>query len=225
MGTSISRNTPAACPPVRFASVGTGSRQRARKPRFKPDPQIFGNLKFDYDILHRRLQELAFLNRRRARSCFSKAINQGETFPLRARTHCIRRALESRQRRHCTPILCYITRRRRKRSKSKSPFNTTAEYTENVHSYVNNINTIDGGTHLSGFRTALTRTLNNYGKKDDLFKDLVPTGDDFREGLTAIISVRVPEPQFEVADENQAQQPAKSKASSTRSSAITWQIS
>ena len=71
------------------------------------------------------------------------------------------------------------------------------EYTENIHSYVNNINTVDGGTHLSGFRTALTRTLNTYGKKENLFKDLVPTGDDFREGLTAIVSVRVPEPQFE----------------------------
>ena len=73
----------------------------------------------------------------------------------------------------------------------------TGEYTENVHSYVNNINTTEGGTHLSGFRTALTRTLNNYGKKENMFKDLVPTGDDFREGLTAVIAVRVPDPQFE----------------------------
>jgi DNA gyrase subunit B len=73
----------------------------------------------------------------------------------------------------------------------------TGEYTENVHSYVNNINTIEGGTHVSGFRSALTRTLNNYGKKENIFKDLVPTGDDFREGLTAVISVRVPHPQFE----------------------------
>ncbi len=66
-----------------------------------------------------------------------------------------------------------------------------------MHSYVNNIATTEGGTHLSGFRTALTRTLNNYGKKENLFKDLVPTGEDFREGLTAVISLRVPEPQFE----------------------------
>ena len=71
------------------------------------------------------------------------------------------------------------------------------EYTENVHSYVNNINTTEGGTHLSGFRTALTRSLNNYGKKASIFKDLIPTGDDFREGLTAVISCRVPHPQFE----------------------------
>ena len=64
------------------------------------------------------------------------------------------------------------------------------EYTENVHSYVNNINTTEGGTHLSGFRTALTRSINKYGKDSGLFKDLVPTGEDFREGLTAVISCR-----------------------------------
>ena len=73
----------------------------------------------------------------------------------------------------------------------------SGEYTENVHSYVNNINTTEGGTHVSGFRAAMTRTLNAYGKKENLFKDLAPTGDDFREGLTAVISLRVPEPQFE----------------------------
>jgi DNA gyrase subunit B len=76
-------------------------------------------------------------------------------------------------------------------------FQYTAEYTENVHSYVNNIHTVDGGTHLSGFRTALTRSLNNYGKKNDFFKDVAPSGEDFREGITAIVSVRVPEPKFE----------------------------
>src|SRR5262245_18651061 len=60
-----------------------------------------------------------------------------------------------------------------------------------------NISNIEGGTHLSGFRSALTRSLNNYGKKAEVFKDYAPTGDDFREGLTAVVSVRVPEPQFE----------------------------
>ncbi|MCR4411073.1 MAG: toprim domain-containing protein, partial [Thermoguttaceae bacterium] len=73
----------------------------------------------------------------------------------------------------------------------------TSEFTENVHSFVNNINTIEGGTHLSGFRAALTRTLNAYGKKEEVFKDLIPTGEDCREGLTAVVAVRVPFPQFE----------------------------
>ncbi len=73
----------------------------------------------------------------------------------------------------------------------------SSEYTENVHSYVNNIYTSEGGTHLSGFRAAITRTINAYGKKSGIYKDLVPTGDDCREGLTAVISLRVREPQFE----------------------------
>ena len=82
----------------------------------------------------------------------------------------------------------------------------SSEYTENVHSYVNNINTTEGGTHLSGFRTALTRSLNTYGKKENLFKDLVPTGDDFREGLTAVISLRVPAAAVRRPDQDQARQ-------------------
>ncbi len=73
----------------------------------------------------------------------------------------------------------------------------SAEYTENIHSYVNNICTTEGGTHVSGFRAAITRTINSYGKKSGQYKDLIPSGDDCREGLTAVISLRVPEPQFE----------------------------
>ena len=71
------------------------------------------------------------------------------------------------------------------------------EFTENVQSYVNNIHTTEGGTHVSGFRSALTRSLNSYGRKQNLFKDMTPSGDDFREGITAVISMRVPHPQFE----------------------------
>ena len=73
----------------------------------------------------------------------------------------------------------------------------SSEFTENLHSYVNNICTTEGGTHVSGFRAALTRSLNSYGKKSGMFKVLTPSGDDFREGLTAVVSLRVPNPQFE----------------------------
>ena len=74
----------------------------------------------------------------------------------------------------------------------------TTDLTENVHSYANNINTHEGGTHVSGFRSALTRSLNFYAKANNLIpKNLSVTGEDFREGLTAIISLKVPEPQFE----------------------------
>src|SRR5262249_31014852 len=72
-------------------------------------------------------------------------------------------------------------------------------YSENVFSFANNINTVDGGTHLSGFRSALTRTINAFGQQAGLFKDVKEnlTGDDVREGLTAVVSVKVPQPQFE----------------------------
>src|SRR3546814_16889380 len=80
-------------------------------------------------------------------------------------------------------------------------YNST--YNENVHSYVNNINTIEGGTHVAGFRRGLTRTLKNYAEKSGLLKNskVEITGDDFREGLTAVISVKVAEPQFERSEE------------------------
>ncbi|HSG69698.1 MAG TPA: toprim domain-containing protein, partial [Planctomycetaceae bacterium] len=73
----------------------------------------------------------------------------------------------------------------------------TDGYNESVRAFANNIYNLEGGTHLSGFRTALTRTINSYGKREGIFKDNVPTGDDFREGLTAVITVRIPDPQFE----------------------------
>ena len=82
----------------------------------------------------------------------------------------------------------------------------SGEFTENVHSYVNNISTTEGGTHVSGFRAALTRTLNNYGKKANLFKDLVPSGDDFREGLTAVISLPRARAAVRRPDQDQARQ-------------------
>src|SRR5690606_31529637 len=70
-------------------------------------------------------------------------------------------------------------------------------FSENVRAFANNIFNLEGGTHKSGFYSALTRAINNYGKRENLFKDFTPSGEDFREGLTAIVAVRVPNPQFE----------------------------
>ena len=171
-------------------ATGTGT-----KITFKPDTQVFGNLKFDYNILHRRLQELAFLNRGTRITLKDARTGDGETFfyerGLLQFVEFLNRASE--------PIHADIIHIVRDVDGVgiEVAMQYTSEFTENVHSYVNNIHTVDGGTHVSGFRTALTRSLNNYGKKTGLFKDLTPTGDDFREGLTAIIAVRVPEPKFE----------------------------
>jgi DNA gyrase subunit B len=170
--------------------TGTGT-----KVTFKPDTQIFGNLKFDYNILHRRLQELAFLNRGVKIVFTDQRSGNGETFlyerGIVEYVEYLNRASE--------PVhgdVIYMSREQ-DGVYVEIAIQYTSEYTENVHTYVNNINTVDGGAHLSGFRTAVTRTLNTYGKKEGIFKDLVPTGDDFREGLTAIVSLKVPEPSFE----------------------------
>ncbi len=178
------------------SKIGT-TKSTGTKVTFKPDPDMFGNLKFEYSTLQRRLQELAFLNRG-VKIIFEDQRNgEGETFEyedgLIAYVKWLNRASDAS---HADVV--YVNSFDEETSTSiEVAFQYSGEYTENVHCFVNNINTKDGGTHLTGFRTALTRTLNQYGKKENLFKDLVPTGDDFREGLTAIISVRIPEPQFE----------------------------
>ena len=171
---------------------GTGT-----KTTFKPDPQCFGELKFDYNILSHRLQELAFLNKG-IKIIFQDARNgKSETYQyeegLVAFVKHLNRATEAVH----PDVICINDTNAETSVQVEVAFQYCTEYTENIHCYVNNINTVDGGTHLTGFRTALTRTLNAYGKKENLFKDLVPAGDDLREGLTAIISVRIPNPQFE----------------------------
>jgi len=174
--------------------IGTTDRV-GTKTTFKPDSLIFPNTQFSYNILHKRLQELAFLNRGIKVVFRDHRSGEGETF------HYERGLLEfveylNRASEPVHPEIVYISGVFEEVG-IEIAMQYSAEYTENVHSFVNNINTTEGGTHVSGFRTALTRTLNAYGKKEGLFKDLVPTGDDFREGLTAVISLRVPNPQFE----------------------------
>jgi len=165
------------------------------KTTFKPDTQIFQTTKFVYDTLYKRLQELAFLNRG-VRIVFHDERNgEGEEF-------CYERGIiefVEHLNRASEPIhgeVVFMTGETDGVGYELA-LQYTAEFTENLHSYVNNIHTIEGGTHVSGFRAALTRTLNNYGKKENMFKDLVPSGDDFREGLSVVISTRVPQPQFE----------------------------
>ena len=165
------------------------------KTTFKPDPQIFPNTNFQYSILHRRLQELAFLNQGVEISLRDDRTGDGEVF------HYERGIVE---------FVEYLNRASEPAHRDiihvvgeydgvglDVALQYSSEFTENVHSYVNNISTTEGGTHISGFRAAITRTINAYGKKLGLYKDLVPSGDDCREGLTAVISLRVPEPQFE----------------------------
>jgi len=165
------------------------------KTTFKADSLIFPNIQFNYGILHRRLQELAFLNQGVKIVFRDRRAGTGETF------HYERGILEfieylNRASEPAHEDIIYISGHHQGVGLEVA-IQYSAEYTENVHSYVNNICTTEGGTHLSGFRAALTRSLNAYGRKSGTFKDLTPSGDDFREGLTAVLSLRVPEPQFE----------------------------
>lgn len=164
---------------------------------FMPDPEIFKATEFRFDTLEERMRELAYLNKNITIKIKDER-NGGEekTFHFKGGLVEFVKYLDSaRQPFHKT---IYI-----EGEKDNTPveiaFQYTDSYAENIFSYVNNINTHEGGTHLVGFKTALTRTLNNYAYKNNLIKEgkISLTGDDFREGLTGVISVKVAEPQFE----------------------------
>ena len=162
---------------------------------FQPDPEIFPETDFSFDTLTRRLQELAFLTPGVRITLQDDRISQAETFHYEDGLIKFVRYLNRTQ----TPIISDIIHVTGDSEgiRVEVAMQQNDGYTENVRPFANNIFNSDGGTHLSGFRTALTRSLNNYGKKAGLFKEISPAGEDFREGLTAVISVRVPEPKFE----------------------------
>ena len=165
------------------------------KTTFKPDPEIFKTTKFLFDNVYRRLQELAFLNRGVRIRFHDERVDEGDEFYYeQGIVEFVAHLNRASDVLHPDVIYC-------EGEVNGVGFEVamqySGEYTENTHSYVNNIHTTEGGTHVSGFRTALTKALNQYGKKQNLFRDLTPTGDDFREGLTAVLSMRIPEPQFE----------------------------
>ncbi|MDA3866008.1 MAG: DNA topoisomerase (ATP-hydrolyzing) subunit B [Salinivirgaceae bacterium] len=170
---------------------------------FKPDDSIFITTEYKYEILSTRLRELAFLNK----GIRLKLIDERETdedgnfksndfHSTEGLAEFVRFLDNTREK--ITHDIIHITT-----EKNDTPVEVAMQYNnsfnENIHSYVNNINTIEGGTHLTGFRRGLTRTLKNYavesGQLDKLKFEI--SGDDFREGLTAVVSVKVAEPQFE----------------------------
>ncbi|MDO5497599.1 MAG: ATP-binding protein, partial [Alistipes sp.] len=172
---------------------------------FKPDAEIFTlTTEYKYDILANRLRELAFLNKGIHLSLTDKRKTDEKGEPLSDHYYSKDGLMEFVKYLDATrgePIIediIYIDT-----EKNGVPVEVAMQYnnsfSENVHSYVNNINTIEGGTHLTGFRSALTRTLKKYAEESGMLAKLKfdISGDDFREGLTAVISVKVAEPQFE----------------------------
>ncbi len=177
----------------------TGTRQQ-----FWPDDTIFTETVYDYKILASRLRELAYLNAGlRISLTDRRVVNEedgsfkSEVFYSEEGLREFVRFIES-SREHLINDVIYLNS-----EKQGIPIEIAIMYntgfSENVHSYVNNINTIEGGTHLAGFRRALTRTLKKYAEDSKMLEKVKVeiSGDDFREGLTAVISVKVAEPQFE----------------------------
>src|SRR5438552_1128971 len=162
---------------------------------FKPDPQIFHDVTFDYDTLENRLRELAFRNKGLAIALHDERTGKKETFHYEGGIAEFVAYLNRNDEVLHAPIYLDKTI---DRIRVEVALQYTTGEEERSRAYANNAYNPGGGTHLSGFRAAITRTLNSYGNKEGLFKnDLAPIGEDFREGMTAIISVQVPEPQFE----------------------------
>ena len=180
--------------------------KRGTRQQFWPDPTIFSATTFQWDVVARRMRELAYLNagiritlndmradvegRTRTQVFHAKdGLKEFVRYIDRHRTHLFDDVIYLKTEKQGVPIEVAIM------------YNT--DYSENLHSYVNNINTIEGGTHVTGFRMALTRTLKNYADNDPQISKQIEkakieiAGEDFREGLTAVISIKVAEPQFE----------------------------
>jgi DNA gyrase subunit B len=169
---------------------------RGTKVTFKPDAEIFKTTEFRKDIIIDRMRELAFLNSN-LRIIVRDDQGEEETFHFEGGLKEFVRFTDANRISLLKEPVFLSGERDSTMVEIALQYNDS--YQENVFSYVNNINTHEGGTHVTGFRKALTRTLNAYAQKNDLLKNLkiALTGDDYKEGLTAVISVKVPEPQFE----------------------------
>ena len=180
-----------------LAQIGE-SKRTGTKVRFLADDTIFESREYEYDVLEKRFREMAFLTKglkitfedqrgeetKRAEFCFEGGLNSFVEY-----------LNQNKEKLHDKPI--YIER------KGEVPVEIAIQYTtaynENIYSFVNNINTIEGGTHLEGFKRALTKVFNDYARSHNILKDKESNlqGEDIREGITAVISVKVKEPQFE----------------------------
>ena len=183
--------------------VGT-SKRRGTKVHFLPDKSIFTTTEFNYDTLAQRLRELAFLNKGLEITLTDERNSESKTGEPRSATfryaggiaEFVKHLNRGKQVLQEKPIVMEAPR---DGVEIEIALQYNDSYSETVFSFANNINTVDGGTHLSGFRTSLTRTINAIGQSLGLFKDMKEnlSGDDVREGLVAVVSVKLSQPQFE----------------------------
>ncbi|MFL0197907.1 DNA topoisomerase (ATP-hydrolyzing) subunit B [Clostridium sp. WILCCON 0269] len=173
------------------------SEEHGTKIHFKPDREIFEDIDFDYDMLSQRLRELAFLNKGIAITLKDERSDKEELLHYKGGIKSFVTYINrNKQTIHKEPI--YVEGVKGDYS-VEIAFQYNNGYSENVFSFANNIDTIEGGTHLAGFKSALTRVFNDYAKKFNILKenDKNLSGEDIREGITAVISIRLMDPQFE----------------------------
>src|SRR6201998_250860 len=191
-------------PTIKLKKTGVAKVKTGTKVHFVPDKTIFTVTEYNYDTLAQRLRELAFLNKGLLITLTDERTTDPKTGEAKHSdfkynggiAEFIKHLNRGKQILHDKPIYMEAER---SGVVMEIGMQYNDGYSESVFSFANNINTVDGGTHLSGFRTALTRTINYAGQQMGLFKDVKEnlTGDDVREGLVAVISVKLPQPQFE----------------------------
>jgi len=191
-------------PTSKLKKTGAVKAKRGTKVRFLPDKSIFSTTEYNYDTLAQRLRELAFLNKGLLITLTDERTTDSKTGEAKSAefkynggiAEFIKHLNRGKQVLHDKPIYMEAER---DAVAMEIGLQYNDGYSESVFSFANNINTIDGGSHLSGFRTSLTRTINYAGQQMGLFKDVKEnlTGDDVREGLVAVISVKLSQPQFE----------------------------
>jgi DNA gyrase subunit B len=180
-------------------SIGAANGRTGTRTEFKPDAQVFETLDFSFDTISQRLRESAYLNK----GVWIRFLDERET-PAREKSFYFEGGLISfvrhlnKGRDVLHPIPIYVERRDGT-TQIEIALQYNDSYTESVFAFANNINTVDGGTHVTGFRAALTSSLNDYARKNTILKDNDAnlSGDDVREGLTAVVSVKLTDPQFE----------------------------
>ncbi len=175
------------------------TRKTGTKVTFHPDPEIFKNINYSYDILTQRLRELAFLNKGLKITLNDERSDKSAEFRFTGGiAEFVKHLNKGKQVLHDSPI---YMEGKRDQIEMEMALQYNDGYAENIFCFANTINTVDGGTHLSGFRSALTRTINYYAGQTGMLKEqkdeVSITGDDVREGLVAVVSVKLPQPQFE----------------------------
>jgi len=172
--------------------------KRGTRISFRPDEEIFSDAEFEYDTLLKRIREMAYLNAGLKITFKDDRNKKKEVFKFDDGLKAFIKHLNEGKDTLHKDVIYFSKEDGRARLSCEIAMQYNGGYTENVLAFANNILNIDGGTHLSGFRTALTRTMNYYARSNNLLKNgQPPTGDDLREGLTAVVSVKLTEPHFE----------------------------